>query len=401
MAPRGQAETAIDFAERALAGARRCGDAETLFAALNNLAAIHYDNYVDEPVDKPGREAALDTAVASAREALAVARVSQNPHRETYALNSLARPLLALGRHDEAATVLQRARTIAETHAYGFLYVIALVLVARGLRLSGRPTEAIEAYRSVIATRDLEVVPESEAHQALYELFKQRGEFELALSHHEKFRSLRTSELNARADWQGKLLMVKYELETAQQQAHRARLDAEMHRVRADELDRAVHTDPLTGAYNRRFFEAHLPRLLQRAAEQSLALSAAMLDVDYFKRINDRFGHPMGDRVLLELAQILKSMVRASDDVVRMGGEEFLVVYVDTPLAVASAGCERLRNRVETHPWHEIEETLQVTVSIGVARWDGAESPDEWIARIDSALYQAKSSGRNCVVPAD
>lgn len=397
----GQIETAIGFAQRALAGARQCGDAETLFAALNNLAEIYYDNWVDEPVDKPGREEALELAVARAREALAVARAGRNPHRETYALNSLARPLMALGRHEEAAQVLQLARTIADTNGYRFLYVSALLLVARGFRLSGRPTEAIEAYRSVIAARDLEVTLEGEAHQALYELFKERGEFELALSHHEKFHSLRTSELTARADWQGKLLMVKYELEAAQQQARRAQLEAEMQRVRADQLDQTAHTDPLTGAYNRRFFEAHLPRLLQRAAERSLPLSAAMLDVDYFKRINDRFGHAAGDRVLIALCKVVTSIVRGSDILVRVGGEEFLVLFVDTPLHVASGVCERLRHQVESHPWQEIEPALQVAVSSGVAVWDGAESATDWIARIDAALYRAKSGGRNRVVVAD
>lgn len=397
----GQTETATVFAVRALAGARQCGDAETLFAALNNLAEIYYDNCVDEPVDKPGREESLDLAVARAREALAVARAGRNPHRETYALNSLARPLMALGHHEEAADLLQLARTIADTNGYRFLYVSALLLVARGFRLSGRPTEAIEAYRSVIAARDLEVMLEGEAHQALYELFKERGEFELALSHHEKFHSLRTSELTARADGQGKLLMVKYELEAAQQQARRAQLEAEMQRLRAEELDRTAHTDPLTGACNRRCIELHLPRLLQRAVEKSLPLSAAMLDVDYFKRINDRFGHAAGDRVLIDLCKVVTSVVRGSDILVRVGGEEFLVLFVDTPLQVAGGVCERLRHLVESHPWHEIEPALQVTVSSGVADWDGAESSTDWIARIDAALYRAKSGGRNRVVVAD
>ncbi len=397
----GQADTAIGFAEHALAGARQCGDAETLFAALNNLAEIYYDNCVDEPVDKPGREQSLDLAIASAREALAVARAGRNPHRETYALNSLARPLMALGRHEEAADLLQLACAIADTNGYRLLCVSALLLVARGFRMTGRTTEAIEAYRSASAARDPEVMLESEAHQALYELFKERGEFELALSHQEKYYSLRISELTAHADWQGKRLKVKYELEAAQQQARRAQLEAEMQRVRADQLDQTAHTDPLTGAYNRRFFEAHLPRLLQRAAERSLPLSAAMLDVDNFKRINDRFGHAAGDRVLIDLCKVVTSIVRGSDILVRVGGEEFLVLFADTPLHVAGGVCERLRHLVESHPWQEIAPALQVTVSSGVAHWDGAESSTDWIARIDAALYRGKSGGRNRVVVAD
>jgi two-component system cell cycle response regulator len=161
-------------------------------------------------------------------------------------------------------------------------------------------------------------------------------------------------------------------------------------------------TDSLTGLYNRRYLLAHLDGLMARAAENAQGPALLMLDIDYFKRVNDTHGHTAGDAVLREIAARLARHVRGFDLVARYGGEEFVVVMPDTPLPVASMVAERLRSVVADKPV-QVEGTgeISVTVSIGIA--PARETGDQAAAilqRADKALYGAKARGRNCVVSA-
>ena len=120
-----------------------------------------------------------------------------------------------------------------------------------------------------------------------------------------------------------------------------------------------------------------------------------MCDVDFFKRINDRYGHQCGDEVLVELAALLKSTVRQLDRVGRWGGEEFMVILPETPLEAALQLAERLRAKVSKHPFPCVEGP--VTISVGLSSYQQADSEQTMVARADQALYRAKSEGRNRV----
>ncbi|HEV8026092.1 MAG TPA: PleD family two-component system response regulator [Stellaceae bacterium] len=165
-------------------------------------------------------------------------------------------------------------------------------------------------------------------------------------------------------------------------------------------------TDGLTGLYNRRYLMAHLDGLMARAADGQNGTALLMIDIDYFKRVNDTHGHAAGDAVLREIAGRIQRHVRSFDLVARYGGEEFVVVMPDTPLSVAALVAERLRNTIADKPvgLGEGASEKQVTVSIGIAmtRQKG-DTGGALLQRADKALYSAKGAGRDCVFsfPAD
>ena len=172
--------------------------------------------------------------------------------------------------------------------------------------------------------------------------------------------------------------------------------------VHAAELQRLATTDPLTGVFNRRqFFESGRQEFL-RARRYDKTLSLLMLDIDYFKVVNDSWGHPTGDRVLVALAEIISAIVRDQDTVGRLGGEEFAAILPETELSGALTSAERLRVAVEQTAIacaSDDGEVLRVTVSIGVAALAADDASFEAVlARADKRLYQAKESGRNRVV---
>jgi two-component system cell cycle response regulator len=165
-------------------------------------------------------------------------------------------------------------------------------------------------------------------------------------------------------------------------------------------LELAV-TDPLTGLHNRRYMSGQLGGLVRRASRGGEQVAALLIDIDHFKRINDSFGHDVGDDVLREFAVRLATNVRAIDLACRFGGEEFVVIMPETGLDVAHRIAERLRLHVAGSPFRVagVEDPLSVTISIGVACTDGAiDTPDALLKRADEAVYSAKAKGRNQVV---
>jgi len=165
-------------------------------------------------------------------------------------------------------------------------------------------------------------------------------------------------------------------------------------------LELAV-TDPLTGLHNRRYMSGQLTALVRRATHGGEAVSALLVDIDHFKRINDSFGHAVGDEVLREFAIRLATNVRAVDLACRYGGEEFVVIMPDTSLAEAKAIAERLRRHVAGSPFHVpgVDDPLSVTISVGVASTFAAEdTAQDLLKRADDAVYDAKAQGRNLVI---
>lgn len=165
-------------------------------------------------------------------------------------------------------------------------------------------------------------------------------------------------------------------------------------------LELAV-TDQLTGLHNRRYMNGQLDSLVKRAVMGGEPVSALLIDIDFFKKINDTFGHDIGDEVLREFALRLASNVRAIDLPCRFGGEEFVVVMPDTALADALRIAERIRNNVAGSPFKvaQGQELLTVTISVGVSATTGqGDTPEALLKRADEGVYQAKASGRNAVV---
>jgi len=160
-------------------------------------------------------------------------------------------------------------------------------------------------------------------------------------------------------------------------------------------------TDALTGLHNRRYMESHLATLAEQASARGKPLALMMLDIDYFKSINDNYGHDAGDDVLREFAVRIRKSIRGIDLACRYGGEEFVIVMPETDLHVAGVVAERLRRSIAGEPFsiHKATKRIEVTISIGISTLEKkGESVGDVLKRADNALYRAKHDGRNRVV---
>jgi len=161
-------------------------------------------------------------------------------------------------------------------------------------------------------------------------------------------------------------------------------------------------TDALTSLFNRRYMESHLGTLIEQAASRGKPLATLVIDIDFFKAINDTHGHDAGDDVLRDFALRIKRSIRGIDLACRYGGEEFVIVMPETDMAVAAMVAERLRRRIAAEPFAIAQgsRTIPVTISIGIAALRGRDdTAAALLKRADQALYRAKRDGRNRVVP--
>lgn len=166
---------------------------------------------------------------------------------------------------------------------------------------------------------------------------------------------------------------------------------------RTAQLEHLMLTDPLTGIGNRRFLTTRLAQEIQRSDRTQRPFTAVFFDLDHFKRINDRHGHPVGDQVLVRVAACLRANLRDCDLLGRFGGEEFVTLMVETSLGDAERVAERLRAAVARIRLPGMNDVI--TISAGLAEWRPGETGDKLLERADRALYRAKEAGRNrCVV---
>ncbi|OXS78323.1 sensor domain-containing diguanylate cyclase [Domibacillus enclensis] len=156
-------------------------------------------------------------------------------------------------------------------------------------------------------------------------------------------------------------------------------------------LQEMTVTDPLTGLKNRRYFQEQLTRYVNQSKKDGTPFSILLIDIDHFKKVNDTFGHPVGDAVLQELAGKLQSETREEDVTARMGGEEFTILLSQMGAEQAQTAAEHIRFNIENGKWFH----TPITVSIGVASFRQSDTISSLMSRSDEALYQAKKEGRN------
>lgn len=168
-----------------------------------------------------------------------------------------------------------------------------------------------------------------------------------------------------------------------------------------DQLRETAIRDVMTGLYNRRYMEERIEQEFQRCKRHKHNLSLAMIDIDFFKKVNDTYGHETGDIVLKKIASELKSCLRKSDIISRFGGEEFVIVFPETGVSDATRVLDKIREKVSNIELEsEVGQKFKVSFSGGVAGGDisEVENPIEILRTADKLLYEAKSSGRNRII---
>lgn len=165
--------------------------------------------------------------------------------------------------------------------------------------------------------------------------------------------------------------------------------------VELQETRQQLHEDALTGAQNRRAMDAILAREVARSTRTGSRLSVAMIDIDHFKRVNDKHGHDAGDKLLLHITMIAKSVLRDADVLVRYGGEEFLIILPDSDTKGAEFVLARLKQVICKSPLIYESKQINITFSGGIAQLKPGENGQALVLRADSALYEAKHAGRD------
>ncbi len=169
--------------------------------------------------------------------------------------------------------------------------------------------------------------------------------------------------------------------------------------VALKQIENLVRNDDLTGLANRRGVMDRLQQFIHAAQRRDAPFCIALLDIDFFKQVNDRYGHEGGDQVLRAFGQLLSSQICATDCAGRYGGEEFLLVLCDTQLAQAGVLLERIRESTEALSWtHLVHKDLRVTCTLGATQYRLGETAEALISRADAAMYRGKAAGRNRVV---
>ena len=387
----------------ALPTARATGDPFVRLATLNNLSAITIGAFylLRGSDDRASADAALRRACVHAREALALLPELPDPFYAVFIEGNLGEALLHLGEIEPARDLLQRSLDAAQARGHGAQAWRLRCSLAELLLAEAQAEPARRALTELL--HDMADADQHStrvrAHHALYRAHRQLGQADAALAQLEHFERLERKRATSQLQAQSQLFVTRLEVEQSRLRARDAENEAMVQRRRAARFEAHAQQDELTGLGNRRQLDQRLPGMVSAAQADGGQLTLALLDLDHFKQINDCFGHPVGDQVLVGVAQLLRENTRGNDALTRMGGEEFLVVFPETTLETALEVCERLRQRVEAHPWHLLQPGLQVTLSIGLASAPPFE-PAALIRDADQAMYRAKRDGRNRIVTA-
>ncbi len=318
-------------------------------------------------------------ALADVDEVLRLLEVGDDPdpylHGVTYEVRM--RCLVGLGRVEEAIAAGQRGLDLSN-HAPPFVRGLLLRSLADVLRGAGDHKAAYAALAEGFVL-ERAVIEQRASHrlalqQASLEVAAARREANVLAAKNSELEEL-VRELNA----------TKFELEERMGQLEELR----------DQLREQADRDWLTGLRNRRWLARELPAIIGPARRGTDSVAVALVDLDHFKSVNDRFGHEAGDRVLCAVADLLTRCVRDGDVVVRSGGEEFVVVMPATSRDEALGCCERLRRALRERPWPELDGELSLTLSAGVVCANEPAESDDLLALADARLYEAKALGRD------
>jgi len=327
-------------------------------------------------------------------------------HQYAVGLLALGQVYYALKDEAKAMEAYQKAYEISQQYQFVCLASTALCL-AGGVLVDRKQFRNAQRNleESLRLIQNIDQHPNfAECHRLLSELYAQQNKFQQAYDHHKQYHASAAQRYQRDLNSRVKVLELANNLETAnkisqalKEQNHALREEVRLRKQAQARLEEISRLDPLTKLNNRRYFFELAELEYARSQRYHHALSAIMIDLDYFKQINDTFGHAVGDQVLTEIARRIALSARKVDIPGRYGGEEFIVLLPETSLKDALTVAKRIWHDLTHRPTITSKLSIPVNASIGLACLDpGSElSLDELIDRADQALYQAKQLGRN------
>lgn len=379
-----EVELGMSQLERAVALAQAQANPAAEAYYLLNLGFCHARSAEDEErLGHPGAALAeREEAIALFAEAIRLAELCGDHWTLRVALGNAAEMHSLDGRYDDAKAFLARSEAVPGDPGSSLrihqLYTLSDVLLRSGDLHTAR-TAAVQAL--AMADAGQQVDHQVNALAKLAEIHERMGDLASALETHKRYHAAYVRQA-------GESARRRVRIEEIRSEARQLRIEA------ATLADQAL-SDPLTGIGNRRSFDQILNRLA------GTPISLAIVDLDHFKQVNDSFSHIVGDAVLQRIARILVEQIGAHGHAVRLGGEEFAVIFPNAPEATAAAMCEGIRFRISASIWSDLAPTLKVTASIGLAAGDGATPTGDLMQSADNRLYIAKTNGRDRVVAAD
>ncbi|MFO1324201.1 MAG: diguanylate cyclase [Burkholderiales bacterium] len=362
-----------------------------------------------------------DDARAALLEAHSVFVDLMLPLQQAATLNNMGLVLERLGDAAGAERTLREALDLSEGTGYRYGVAHAALSLGRLCMAQQRFGEARQWLTSSLDTCERHRLKPTqyEVHEALAELHEKLGDAAGALAHFRRFHALEREVQSEAASDKLRAMQIQFEVAAAKREAELererqeslTRANAELDALNIslteanlqktmllDQLERQTYEDALTGLANRRRLDQRLADEFALALRHGRPLAVAMCDLDHFKSVNDRYSHAVGDAALRATAKLLSAQVRHTDLVARFGGEEFVIVLVETDAAAALRVCEKLRAAMANHSWASIHPGLSLTMSIGLCADTALPGHERMLAMADRNLYSAKASGRNRVI---
>ena len=363
----------------------------------------------------------FEDALDALSEALRLFESLGQPLSQCATLNNLGLVQEKLEDAAAAERTLRHALELSESIGYLQGMAHAQLALGRLCTAQARDDEARERMHAALEICERQNIKLTwyECHEALADFYERIGDPASSLHHFRRFHQLEREVQTESASNKLRAFAIQYQVTAAkleaqlqrERQAALARANVELDALNVslteanlhktmllDQLERQTFEDALTGLANRRRLDQRLADEFALALRHGRPLAVAIADLDHFKMVNDRFSHAVGDAALRSLAKLLTSQVRHTDLVARFGGEEFVLVLVQSDAEAAFRVCEKLRIAVERHAWEAIHPGLALTLSIGVCADTTLPGQERMLATADRNLYLAKAGGRNRVV---
>jgi|GEM_PF-3836533 diguanylate cyclase (GGDEF)-like protein len=395
----GDAENCLSYQEEALVLARQCGHRSLEAGVLREIAAryLQQGHHLE--------------AVEFAQQSYEIAHRFGNAMIAGRALLLVGEIHQKQGKYAEAQAIFDKTLCDAKEAKFIRGEIIAYCHLGSNYTQQKQFNEAHQCLESALEILEQLQLPVElmEVYQALYQLAEAEGDFVTALAHYKQYDEYKSEVQGQKAHQRHSAISIKLKVEQAEREAKAEREKSEqLHQAYGEktslleqlqaqqkELEWLATRDALTGLYNRRFFEQQMNCVYSDAVANKTPLTVAIVDIDNFKKINDYYGHAIGDTVLQGVAQLFSENLPEGGTVARYGGEEFAILLAHTDAQGAKFVLNSLVRQVATLNWEQVSSDFRVTISVGFC--DDMQVPhvEQMMLHADKALYHAKSSGKN------